>query len=78
MAEHARAAWAYEPTGQGHLRMAEGDVVEVIERPDEHWAKVRRGTEEGFVPSAYITALPADAQLPRAAVAATKSKPEPE
>lgn len=67
MAEHARAAWAFEPTGEGQLRMAKGDVVEVIERPDDHWAKVRRGTEEGFVPAAYIKTMPRDAQPPAAA-----------
>ena len=67
MAEHARAAWAFEPTGEGQLRMAKGDMVEVIKRQDEHWAKVRRGAEEGFVPAAYIKTMPRGAQPPAAA-----------
>jgi len=65
--EYAKATWAFVPTvGQEalQLRLAKGDIVTVIERGGQYkdWVKVRRGTEEGYVPATYINTLPAPVQ----------------
>ena len=33
---------------------APGDLVEIIECPDELWVLVRKGSESGYVPAAYV------------------------
>ena len=66
---HAKASWAFEPTAPGQLKLNKGDVVEIIERPDEHWVVARKGAEQGHVPAAYVkmvVAAPAAALVPAA------------
>jgi hypothetical protein len=52
------APWDFTPTGEGQLSLTKGDIVTVIERPDNDWVKVKhtaaRGAGEGFVPATAI------------------------
>jgi hypothetical protein len=54
-AERAAAAWPFDATLPAQVSLAKGDVVTIIKRVDDAWAKVEKddGTQ-GLVPSAYI------------------------
>ncbi|KAF2709951.1 hypothetical protein K504DRAFT_248013 [Pleomassaria siparia CBS 279.74] len=46
--------FAYEQTGPGELSVPDGRDVVVVEPDDGGWTKVRVGSNEGLVPTAYI------------------------
>jgi serine/threonine protein kinase len=50
----ARAAWDFARTEPQHLALTKGDLVDVVEQPDEHWVKVDRGGDAGLVPARYV------------------------
>ena len=39
--EHVEAAWEFEPTGPGQLKMKKGDVLQVVNRPSADWVTVK-------------------------------------
>ena len=54
-AERAAAAWPFDATLPTQVSLAKGDIVTIIERVDDAWAKVEKGDgTQGLVPSAYI------------------------
>ena len=54
-AAQAAAAWPFDATLPTQVSLAKGDIVTIIERVDDAWAKVEKGDgTQGLVPSAYI------------------------
>lgn len=57
-----KALWDFEATGgSDELRFVTGDVIEVVERTDEHWWKGKLDGRVGLFPSGYVEAYSAAA-----------------
>ncbi|KAL6708567.1 Protein BZZ1 [Coniothyrium glycines] len=55
-----RMLYAYQENGEGELTVAEGRDVTILEPDDgSGWTRVRAGSKEGLVPSAYVEILTA-------------------
>ncbi|KAF2122957.1 hypothetical protein BDV96DRAFT_481513 [Lophiotrema nucula] len=56
--EKARMLYAYQQNGPEEISVPDGRDVTILEPDDGGWTKVRAGSKEGLVPSAYLEILP--------------------
>ncbi|CAI7610007.1 unnamed protein product [Penicillium pancosmium] len=59
--------YAYQATGDDEVTVQDGDNVTIVEPDDgSGWLRVRAGSQEGLVPSAYVEAAPTPSPVPSA------------
>jgi myosin-1 len=71
-----RAKYAFE--GQaGELSLVKDDLVELVEKDDNGWWLVKKGTEEGWAPNNYLDLVPPKPKAALAPPPATRRPPAP-
>jgi hypothetical protein len=50
----ARAIYSYEATGSDELALEAGDVVDIVDSPEDEWWKAERNGAVLLVPSAFL------------------------
>ncbi|RDD42341.1 SH3 and PX domain-containing protein 2B [Trichoplax sp. H2] len=63
--ESYRVLYEFSKTFNGTIDVKESELVNVIEKNEDGWWLVRRGSDEGFVPGNYLEAVPANFKPPR-------------
>ena len=47
--EFVLVEWDFVPHEAGQLHVVKGETVEVVDRPNAEWVRVKRGDEDGYV-----------------------------
>ncbi|TGO51157.1 hypothetical protein BCON_0167g00090 [Botryotinia convoluta] len=53
-----RMLYAYDANGGEEVTVSEGEEIAILEPDDGGWTKIKHGSKEGLVPTAYLEVLP--------------------
>ncbi|TGO16639.1 hypothetical protein BPAE_0484g00040 [Botrytis paeoniae] len=53
-----RMLYAYDANGGEEVTVGEGEEITILEPDDGGWTKIKHGSKEGLVPTAYLEVLP--------------------
>ncbi|KAK8903502.1 hypothetical protein QC760_007976 [Botrytis cinerea] len=53
-----RMLYAYDANGGEEVTVSEGEEITILEPDDGGWTKIKHGSKEGLVPTAYLEILP--------------------
>ncbi|CAG7972413.1 unnamed protein product [Penicillium olsonii] len=61
--------YAYQATSSDEVTVEDGDDVAILETDDGGWMRIRAGSKEGLVPTAYVEAIATPSPVPSASPA---------